>query len=127
MSDFEMKNNSGSLFHETKVTVPRKGKFKLNDKEIYGAILKYEDNNGNEKYELVASLGLLHYNPPETKRTPTTPDIGGKITWKDKVYKCGGYANQTSKGVDYTSLRFTEIDEEGNLIIPDKEGDKAAF
>ena len=42
---YEMKNNSGSLFHETRVTVPRKGKFKLNDKEVYGAILKYEDKN----------------------------------------------------------------------------------
>ena len=124
---YEMKNNSGSLFHETRVTVPRKGKFKLNDKEVYGAILKYEDKNGKAKYELVASLGLLHYNSPESKRSETTPDIGGKITWNGTVYKCGGYANQTQQGTDYTSLRFTPYDEEGNLILPEKEDDKAIF
>ncbi len=124
---FEMKNNTGSLFHESRVTVPRKGKFKLNDIERYGAILKYEDRNGNEKYELVQSLGLLHYNAPEEKKYDGTPDIGGKITLIDsddeenKVFKCGGYANQTAQGVDFTKLRFTPYDSEGNLRIEKKE------
>jgi len=127
MSDkFEMKNNTGSFFHETSVTVPRKGKFKLNEVERYGAILKYEDRNGNEKYELVQSLGLLHYNAPEDKQHERTPDIGGKITLIDsvdensKVFKCGGYANQTQQGVDFTKLLFTPYDSEGNLQIPDR-------
>lgn len=136
MSDekYEMKDNSGSLFHETRVTVPRKGKFKINGKERYGAILKYEDQNGKEKYELVQSLGLLHYNSPESKKNPGTPDIGGKITLVDsddpdyKVYKCGGYANQTQSGIDYTGLKFTRYDKDGNLDIPKKKTDTdAAF
>ena len=80
MSKYEMKDNSGSFFHETKVTVPRKGKFKLNGKLRYGAILKYTDKDDNAKYELVQSLGLIHYNKPEDKRHEKTPDIGGKIT-----------------------------------------------
>jgi|TARA_B100000085_G_scaffold178369_1_gene162700 hypothetical protein len=127
---YEMKDNSGSLFHETKVTVPRKGKFKINGIERYGAILKYEDRDGKEKYELVQSLGLLHYNPPEEKKNPLTPDIGGKITLVDssdpnnKVFKCGGYANTTQSGVDYTGLKFTPYDSEGNLVIPDKKETK---
>ncbi len=127
--EYVMKENTGSLFHETKVTVPRKGKMKIGNTEQYGAILKYVDKNGNEKYELVASLGLLHYNPPESKRTEGTPDIGGKITYNNTVYKCGGYANQTQTGIEYTKLLFTPYDEEGNLIIPEKNTDNsdAAF
>ena len=129
MSKYEMKDNSGSFFHETKVTVPRKGKFKLNGKLRYGAILKYTDKDDNAKYELVQSLGLIHYNKPEDKRHEKTPDIGGKITIIDtwQVFKFGGYANETSDGVPYTSAKFTPYDEDGNLIIPKKEDDEPAF
>ena len=132
--NYVMKNNTGTLWHETKVSVPRKGKMIINGRERYGAILRYEDRDGNDKYELVTSLGLLHYNAPEDKMTEGTPDIGGRITWlDDEVYKCGGYANQTKSGVDYTKLLFTPYDSEGNLIYDKKEdkekpeNNKAAF
>ena len=61
---YEMKQLTGTLFTETNVTVPRKGKVKFFDnKEWYCNILKYTGEK--EKYEFCVSLGLLHYNAPE--------------------------------------------------------------
>ena len=76
---YEMKQLTGTLFTETNVTVPRKGKVKFFDnKEWYCNILKYTGEK--EKYEFCVSLGLLHYNAPEEKKSTGTPDIGGNIT-----------------------------------------------
>ena len=115
------KNNTGNMFLENNVTVPRKGKININGEDKYCGILKYSgDGNYPDKYELVVSLGLLHYNKPEDKKSKGTPDIGGKITHEGTVYKFGGWANMSDKGTDYTSVKLTPYDAEGNLIIENK-------
>lgn len=149
---YVLKKNKGNLFTESNVTVPRKGKININDSEKYGSILKYAGgDNGKDKYEFVVSLGLLHYNPPEEKRSDRTPDIGGKITipetdltpivnaineipedqkalklelnkalkevTTERIYKFGGWASKTKDGLDYTSVKLTPCDREGNPII----------
>lgn len=79
MSDkYQLQNNRGNFFTENNVTVPRKGKCKINNKEYYGSILKYSGQQ--DKYEFCISLGLLHFNSPDKKKSEGTPDIGGKIT-----------------------------------------------
>ena len=78
-NQYEMKPLTGTLFTETNVTVPRKGKVKFfKPKEWYCNILKYSGEK--EKYEFCVSLGLLHYNAPDEKKSTGTPDIGGNIT-----------------------------------------------
>lgn len=111
MSDYQAKPNSGSLWHESNVTVVRKGTIKFGDDMKYCSILKFEDKNGDEKYELAVSVGLLHYNSPEEKRTPNSPDIYGKITWDKEVYKFGGWANVTEAGREYTGVKVTPQDD----------------
>ena len=158
---YVLKKNKGNLFTESNVTVPRKGKININDTEKYGSILKYQgDGNTNDKYEFVVSLGLLHYNPPEEKRSERTPDIGGKITvpeidlspmveaidkiseetyggdyallksdlhkalydiTSERIYKFGGWASKTKDGIDYTSVKLTPCDKDGNPIIEESE------
>jgi|MDSY01.1.fsa_nt_gb hypothetical protein len=112
MSDYQAPANRGSLWHENNVKVVRKGKIKFGEKEKYCSILKFEDKDGNEKFELAVSVGLLHYNSPEEKRSPKSPDIYGKITWEDEVYKFGGYANVTDNGTEYTGVRLRPESEE---------------
>jgi len=122
MSDkYVLQKNKGNLFTENNVSIPRKGKINVNGEEKYCAILKYAgEGNYKDKYELVVSLGLLHYNAPDEKVKEGTPDIGGKVTIDGTIYKFGGWANQTAAGVDYTSVKLTPYDTEGNLIYEDK-------
>ena len=52
MSDsFEHNDGDGTLFQETKVTVPRKGKIKLDGQLGYFSILKYEDGEGDDNWK----------------------------------------------------------------------------
>mgnify|MGYP003109982038 FL=1 len=158
---YVLKKNKGNFFTENNVTVPRKGKININDNERYGSILKYQGNeNIKDKYEFVISLGLLHYNSPEEKRSERTPDIGGKITVPEtdlsplvdaidkiseenyagdyallkadlskalndvtveRIYKFGGWASKTKDGLDYTSIKLTPCDREGNPIVEETE------
>lgn len=122
MSDkYVMKKNSGNLFTEKNVTVPRKGRININGEEKYCGILKYTgDGNTKDKYELVVSMGLLHFNAPEDKKKEGTPDIGGKITFDGDIYKFGGWLSQTAQGIDYTSVKLTPCDEDGNPIYEKK-------
>ena len=111
MSDYQTKPNAGSLWHESKVKVVRKGKIMFGDEERYCSILKFENKDGDDKYELAISVGLLHLNMPEDKRTPNSPDISGKITKDGTVFKFGGWANITESGKEYTSVKLTPADE----------------
>lgn len=115
---YEAKPNTGSLWSENNCKVVRKGKIKFGNDEKYCSIIKYEDKEGNEKYELAISVGLLHYNAPEDKYKPTSPDIGGKITVDSKVYKFGGYVNTTNAGDEYTGV---------SLIPENEDQDKPKF
>ena len=117
---YVIKKNRGSLFTERNVTIPRKGKINVNGEEKYCAILKYSGHgNSKDKYELVFSAGLLHYNAPDQKIKEGTPDIGGKVTIDGTIYKFGGWANTSEKGIDYTSVKLTPYDSEGKLIYED--------
>lgn len=114
MSDYQTKPNSGSLWHESNVKVVRKGTIKFGDETKYCSILKFENREGEEKYELAVSVGLLHYNSPEEKRSPKSPDIYGKITWENEVMKFGGWANVTDSGKEYTGVKLTPVDEQSD-------------
>ena len=111
MSDYQSKPNSGSLWHESNVKVVRKGTIKFGDDTKYCSILKFENKDGEEKYELAVSVGLLHYNSPEEKRSPNSPDIYGKITQDGTVFKFGGWANMTDSGKEYTGVKLTPADD----------------
>ena len=115
MSDFEHKANTGSLWQENNVSVVKKGKIKVKGKTeqtIYAAILRYQSPNGEDKYELVRSCGLLHINTPEKKFSEKTPDIGGRITIDGEVFKFGGYDKMTESGMEYLWVNLREVEED---------------
>jgi len=116
---YEKKPNTGSLWHEENVKCIRKGGIRFGNEEKYASILEFQDREGNLKHELVISVGLLHYNPPENKLSDTSPDIYGKITWNNKRYKFGGYQNTTQTGQPYTGVSL-RVEEEENIPVTPK-------
>ena len=112
----------GFLWHENNSVIERKGSFTIDGKKYYGAIIKSHNDKGEYKYEFMASLGLLHLN--EEKRSDKSPDMGGKVTLNNKVYKLGCWARESENGTPYTSLGFTDADE---AVTSTGERPKAAF
>lgn len=110
-----MENNyddekKGFLWHENNSVIERKGSFTIDGKKYYGAIIKSHNDRGEYKYEFMASLGLLHLNTE--KKSEKSPDMGGKITLNNKVYKLGCWARESEGGNPYTSLGFQEMEDD---------------
>jgi len=104
----EMKNNTGALFNDDKVSVVRKGKIKINDEIRYASIIKFEIPNQEPKYELSISVGLLHVNDAESKKNFKSPDISGTVTIDNQQFKFGGWSKESDSGVKYTSVGITD-------------------
>mgnify|MGYP003151777330 CR=1 FL=1 len=103
---FQKKDGEGYLWRETNSEVIRKGSIQWQGKPLYASIIKTEIN-GEDKYELSISAGLLYINEEEDKRDPDkSPDIGGPITYNGQVLKCGGWKNVSESGTDYTKIRL---------------------
>ena len=100
----------GYLWHENDSSIERKGSFTIQGKKYYGAIVKSLNDKGEAKYEFVMSLGLLHLNT--NKMSEKSPDMGGKVTLNGKIFKLGCWAKESEKGTPFTSLGFTEVDED---------------
>ena len=100
----------GYLWHENDSSTERKGSFTIQGKKYYGAIVKSLNDKGEAKYEFVMSLGLLHLNT--NKMSEKSPDMGGKVTLNGKIFKLGCWAKESEKGTPFTSLGFTEVDED---------------
>jgi len=103
---FEKKEGEGYLWRETNSEVIRKGSILWKGQTLYASIIKTEIN-GEDKYELAISAGLLYVNAEEDKRDPhKSPDISGPITFNGEVLKCGGWKNVSESGTDYTKIRL---------------------
>ena len=87
---------------------------------------------------MYVSMGLLHHNKAETKLNERSPDMGGTVRsplWtKDedgelmfKKWKLGIWAKESEKGVPYSSLGFTEKDDEDERPFPKEEDGKPTF
>lgn len=100
----------GYLWHENDAVIDRKGSWTLEGRKEYGAIVKSYNAQGEVKYEAMVSIGLLHINAD--KKNDKSPDISGKVTWNNKIYKFGGWARESESGSPFTSVGFTPIDEE---------------
>ena len=100
----------GYLWHENDATIERKGSFVINGEKKYGAIVKSFGKQGEAKYEMMMSIGLLHLNADKTNSR--TPDIGGKVTIDGVVYKQGCLAKESSNGTPFTSIGFREEKED---------------
>ena len=110
----------GYLWHENNATIERKGTFTLNGVKRYGAIVKSFNSDGEPKYEFMMSCGLLHLNSGN-KKNERTPDMGGKVTIDDNIYKLGCWAKESENGTPYTSIGLQEVnDDEENTSLPDK-------
>jgi len=121
MSDNDKKYEdelTGYLWHENAATIERKGSFTINGKKEYGCLVKSYNNKDEVKYEFYVSAGLMHLNTD--KKTERSPDMGGKITFNDEVFKLGCWARETSAGVPFTSLGFNKLDEDGSSIPKDE-------
>ncbi len=106
------KELKGFLWHETGSIVLRKGTLQIKGEELYSAIIKSQNNRGEDKYELMISVGLLHLN--DAKKSERSPDIGGPISWNGVSYKFGGWKRVSEKGTEYTSVSLRLKDEDGN-------------
>jgi len=73
-------NNYGAMFSDPDAKILRKGTFHLDDVKYYGMVIQKKNNEGMTQYEFLVSMGLMHYNAPETKRQANSPDMGGKVT-----------------------------------------------
>lgn len=104
------KELKGFLWQETGSTVLRKGTLQIKGEELYSAIIKSKNNKGEDKYELMVSVGLLHLNTE--KKSDKSPDIGGPITWNNNQYKFGGWKKMSDKGNEYTSVSLRVKDDE---------------
>jgi len=102
----------GYLWHENDATIERKGSFVINGEKKYGAIVKSFSKQGQPKYEMMMSIGLMHLNSDKTNER--TPDMGGKVTIDGVIYKLGCWAKETSNGNPFTSLGFREVQEDEN-------------
>ena len=100
----------GYLWHENDATIERKGSFVINGEKKYGAIVKSFSKQGQPKYEMMMSIGLMHLNSDKTN--DRTPDMGGKVTIDGVIYKLGCWAKETSNGNPFTSLGFREVQED---------------
>jgi len=102
----------GYLWHENDATIERKGSFVINGEKKYGAIVKSFNAQGEPKYEFMMSTGLLHLNAE--KQSEKTPDMGGKVTIDQVVYKLGCWAKESNSGTPFTSIGFQEVKEDQN-------------
>lgn len=108
---YEMKEGQGSLWHENNCKVIRKGKIKIDGQERYSSILEYTNNNGEKKYELAISAGILYINNPEDKKSEKSPDIGGAITFNNTKFTFGGWRNIRDNGEEWTGVQLKPKDE----------------
>ena len=115
----------GYLWHENSAVIERKGPFVINGEKKYGAIVKSFDKQGEAKYEMMMSIGLLHLN--NEKRSDKTPDMGGKVTIDGVVYKQGCWAKESKDGTPFTSIGFQEMTEDGNTADVDAMAKKIPF
>lgn len=102
----------GSMWPDS-AEILRKGSINLNGKKTYCAIVKSKNNKGQSKYELMVSCGLLFANDETQKaRYPKSPDIGGKVTIENEIYKFGGWKNELQDGREYTSVSLKPVEDE---------------
>ena len=87
-----------------------KKKAGIEDDGIVPESFKSENAQGEPKYEMMMSIGLLHLNADKTNER--TPDMGGKVTIDGVVYKQGCWAKESNSGVPFTSLGFREEKED---------------
>ena len=113
-STYQLNELSGSLWPEQNCTVIKKGKIKIFGEDRYASIIKYVNPNGEEKYELSISAGLLRLNPEENKLSNSSPDIYGSITFNDQAFKFGAYENISDKGTEWTKVLLQEKKDEEN-------------
>jgi len=103
------KEKRGYLWHENNSTIERKGTFQVDGVKYYGAIVKSHNNEGEPKYEFMVSLGLMRL---KEKKNEKSPDMSGIVTLNNVKYSLGAWANESEKGHPYTSLGFTEFEED---------------
>ena len=118
----------GSMWLEQNAKVVRKGSFQLEGKKFYGLVIEKQNQQGDTQYEMYVAMGLLHINKAEEKISEKSPDMGGRVRIPfGKTYKLGIWAKESEKGVPYSSLGFTEVDdvnedEESEPVKPVEDG-----
>lgn len=128
-------NGYGSMWIEKNAKVVRKGSFQLEDEKFYGMVIEKQNNEGKVQHEIYVSMGLLHINKAEDKLNERSPDMSGRVKsplWgqkdhegklKFKQWKLGIWAKESESGVPYSSLGFTEVEEESMNALNEPSSD----
>jgi|21_taG_2_1085346.scaffolds.fasta_scaffold99496_2 hypothetical protein len=110
--NFELKEKEGTLWIDDANELIARGKVKLFGQDVYCALAKSRNKDGDEKIELMFSAGLIHFNSPETKLDPEkSPDYSGKVTLLSSKHKASIWENSSSNGKRYFNLRLKESEE----------------
>jgi len=84
-------NLTGALFMENKSQVLKRGFFMVNGVKKYGILVQSENDKGQKKHELMISAGLVYHHDAESKKSPKSPDLSGKVSIDAGTYKFGGW------------------------------------
>jgi len=103
---YEVKEKKAVLFSDPAVELIGAGETLVNGKKTYITVLKKFDRQGLPFYEALVGIGRLHYNAPENKSNPASPDIGGLINIDGEPLRFGGWAKTASNGNSYISMNL---------------------
>lgn len=98
----------GRMWSENEAKVIRKGSITIKGEKRYIAILE-TFINGELKYELMMSVGLLSLQ--DEKPSPKHPDIKGPVTIDGQKYSFAGWKEESEQGVPYTNVKVSPRNE----------------
>jgi len=102
----------GALWAENQSEVINRGHLQIEGEKRYCVLIQSVNDRGEKKHELCFSAGLVHPTSASEKRSPESPDIGGRVTIDGKVYKFGGWTRTTNQGLGYYSGSLRPISDE---------------
>lgn len=105
MNTFQVKENEGTLWVDNLRVVGR-GKIKIKGTEVQAAVVQSNDREGNNKYELMLSAGLIYFNTPDKKASEKSPDYSGTVSIAGEKMKVSIWDNTSAKGTHYYSVKL---------------------
>ena len=105
MNTYVTKENEGTLWVDN-LSVVGRGKIKIKGTEVQAAVVQSNDREGNKKYELMLSTGLIYFNSPDKKASDKSPDYSGSVSIAGEKMKVSIWDNTSERGTHYYSVKL---------------------